>query len=112
MKKLDFMKSLGADHVMNYRTEDYVEVISKALDKERIDVSFNPIAGKTFKKDFKLVGSGGKIILFGGSELGDGKMGLFCPSSPLFAPWGLMLPIALMMRSKSVFGHQHAKNWR
>ena len=100
-EKLDLMKELGADHVMNYRTQDYQEVIQKILGEERLDATFNPIAGKTFKKDFELVGSGGTVVLFGGSELSGG--GFFKKLSFIWS-MGLMLPIGLMMRSKSVVG--------
>ena len=102
-EKMDFMKDLGADHVINYRKEDYQKVIESKLGNDRLDVSFNPIAGKTFKKDFNLVGSGGTVILFGGSELSNSKWGFF---SKLGFIWsmGLILPIGLMIRSKSVVG--------
>ena len=59
----------GADFGINYRNSDYQVEVRKILDKKRIDVTFNPIAGSTFKKDFSLIGSGGRVILFGGSEL-------------------------------------------
>lgn len=100
-EKLNFMKELGADYVMNYRKEDYAEVLPKVLAGDRLDATFNPIAGKTFKKDFKLIGAGGSVILFGGSELSGG--GFFKKLSFIWS-MGLLLPIGLMMRSKSVLG--------
>lgn len=102
-EKLEFMKAQGADHVMNYRNEDYLEKIKKLLNKEKITVAFNPIAGSTFKKDLELIGSGGKVILFGGSELSGSKWGFFS-SLNFMRKMGLLLPIVLMMKSKSVLG--------
>ena len=39
---------------------------------ERLDASYNAVGGTTFKKDLKLIGSGGALLLFGGSERGEG----------------------------------------
>lgn len=102
-EKETLVKALGADAVVNYRTGDYVEQVKKALDGDRLDVSYNPVAGSTFKKDMSLLGSGGRMILFGGSELSGGKLGIFSALAFLFK-MGRILPIALMMRSKNVLG--------
>jgi NADPH:quinone reductase-like Zn-dependent oxidoreductase len=102
-EKLDYMKSHGADHVINYRESDYETAIQKILGNERLDATFNPIAGSTFKKDFKLTGSGGRIILFGGSERSGKKWGFFSTLN-FVRKMGLILPIGAMMRSKSIIG--------
>jgi len=102
-EKLDYIKSHGADYAINYRTTDYETEINTHLKEERLDYTFNPIAGSTFKKDFSLIGSGGKLMLFGGSELSGKRWGLLS-SLNFVKKMGLMLPIGLMMRSKSVIG--------
>jgi len=102
-EKLDYIKKQGADYAINYRTEDYEAEINKVLKKDRLDCTFNPIAGSTFKKDFGLIGSAGKVILFGGSERSGKKWGILSTLN-FVRKMGLMLPIGLMMRSKSVIG--------
>lgn len=101
-EKLAYMTEHGADHVMNYRKEDYTKVIQQKLGKEKLDATFNPIAGSTFKKDMKLIGAGGKLVLFGGSER-SAKFGMFS-SLNFVRKMGLMIPIGLVMGSKSVIG--------
>lgn len=95
--------SLGADYSINYNKEDYRTFIKDKIHSDRLDLIFNPIAGSTFKKDFELLGSDGKLILFGGSELSNGKWGIFSALNFL-RKMGLLLPIGLMMRSKSILG--------
>ena len=49
------------------------------------------------------MGSAGKVLIFGGSELSGKKWGILS-SLNFVRKMGLMLPIGLMMRSKSVIG--------
>lgn len=101
--KRKLVEELGADHVINYNQSDYCEQLSALLKSDRLDVSFNPVAGSTYKKDMALLGSGGRIVLFGGSELSNGKFGFFSQLN-FVRKMGLILPIGLMMRSKNVLG--------
>ena len=101
--KRKLVEDLGADCVVNYNDLDYVQQIEDYLKKERLDISFNPVAGSTFKKDMSLLGSGGRMILFGGSELANGKWGIFSKLN-FVRKMGLVLPIGLMMRSKNILG--------
>lgn len=102
-EKTDLVKSLGADWVVNYNEADYLTQIKTLLKGARIDVSFNPVAGSTYKKDMQILGSGGRMILFGGSELSSGKWGIFSKLN-FVRKMGLVLPIELMMRSKNILG--------
>jgi NADPH:quinone reductase-like Zn-dependent oxidoreductase len=101
--KRDYLKNLGADHIINYNKSDYEAQIKQLLGDKRIDVSFNPVAGGTFKKDFRLIGSGGRVVLFGGSERSGKKWGIFSTLN-FVRKMGIVIPIALMMRSKAVMG--------
>ena len=102
-EKEQLVRDLGADYVVNYNKSDYAEQIKNLLKGDRIDVSFNPVAGATYKKDMELLGSGGRMILFGASELGGGKWGIFSKLNFL-RRMGMLIPVGLMMRSKNVLG--------
>ncbi len=102
-KKVELVKNLGADHVIDYSQGDYADKIAKILGNHRLDVSFNPVAGDTFKKDFKLLGSAGRMFLFGGAQLTSGKWGILSGINFLLK-MGRPLPIGYMMRSKSLMG--------
>ena len=101
--KEQYVRDLGADHVINYRDSDYSDQLKAYLKGGRIDISYNPVAGSTFKKDMKLLGSGGRMILFGGSELSNGKWGVFSKLN-FVRKMGFFTPIVLMMRSKNILG--------
>jgi NADPH:quinone reductase-like Zn-dependent oxidoreductase len=101
-KKMEQLRKLGAQHVIDRTKGDYAQQVGALLKNARIDVSFNAVGGTTFKKDMELLGSGGAQVLFGGSERGEGAGML----GTLKFVWnmGLMIPIFLMMKSKSLIG--------
>lgn len=102
-KKKDYVLSQGADHFINYSKEEYATQIRRILKEDRLDVSYNPIAGSTYKKDMSLLGSGGRIVLFGGAELSGTKWGIFSQLNFL-RKMGLVIPVGLMMTSRNILG--------
>lgn len=100
-EKMAYLKQLGAQNIIDRKASDYAAQVGNMLGKERLDASFNAVGGTTFKKDLKLVGNGGRLVLFGGAERGAG--GAF---GTLRFVWnmGLVIPIFLMMQSKSIIG--------
>ena len=102
-EKEALVKELGADFVVNYNTSAYEEEIAKYLNGDRLDISYNPVAGSTYKKDMQLLGSGGRMVIFGGSELGNGKWGILSKLN-FVRKMGIVIPVGLMMRSKNILG--------
>lgn len=96
--KREFVQKLGADQTIIYTETPYERAISFP-----IEISFNPVAGSTFKKDWKLLQAGGRLVLFGGSELANGKWGLLSKLN-FVKKMGVIIPIGLMMGSKSLMG--------
>ena len=102
-KKVDLVKELGADHVINYRANDYSTELINILKGDTIDISYNAVGGATFKKDWKLLGAGGRLFIFGGAALSGGKFGLLSALNFL-RKMGLIIPAGLMMSSRSILG--------
>lgn len=100
-EKTAYLKQLGAQHIIDRGAGDHAAELRTLLGKEGLDVSFNAVGGSTFRKDRALLGSGGRLVLFGGAERSEG--GLF---GTLRFVWnmGLVVPIFLMMQSKSLIG--------
>jgi NADPH2:quinone reductase len=96
-EKANLAKQHGAQQAIIYTEKNYSEQLTNG-----IDISFNPVGGSTFKLDFSKLRSGGKLILFGGSELSN-KWGIFSKLN-FVRKMGMMLPIGLMIQSKSVLG--------
>jgi len=100
-EKMTYLRSLGAQHCIDRSLGDYVAIVRSGFGRHRLDVSFNAVGGASYKKDMALLGSGGRIVLYGGAERG--ALGGF---GTLRFVWrmGLLLPIFLMMKSQSILG--------
>lgn len=101
-EKENLVQELGADFVVNYNTSDYSEQIKQRINR-KVDVSFNPVGGSTYKKDLALMRAGGRMVLFGGSELGTGSGGFFSKLRFVYK-MGVAIPAFLMMKSRSILG--------
>jgi len=99
--KVAHLERMGAHHVIDRLTGDLGPELRRRLGAERLDVSFNAVAGRTYRTDMQMLGTGGRLVLFGGAERG--TLGSF---GTLRFVWrmGLLMPIFLMMRSRSVLG--------
>ncbi|NEN23510.1 zinc-binding dehydrogenase [Cryomorpha ignava] len=102
-KKLEFLRNMGVHHTINYRENDYFKEINSLLKGQRIDATFNSLAGKSIKKDLRLLGAGGKLVLFGAASRVGGGKGIFSGLKLLFQT-GFYTPLAFIMRSKSLIG--------
>lgn len=102
--KLDFLKSIGVHHTINYNQSDYVKSIKHILKGGALDVSFNSIAGNTVKKDWRLLGSGGKLVVFGAASQMASKRNKLFGDISLLLKTGFLTPLLFIVHSKSLIG--------
>lgn len=102
-EKIVMLEKSGVKKAINYKEEDYAEVLKRELNEKRLHVAFNAIAGSTFKKDLRLLGSGGNFHMFGAAERSGQKGGMLATLG-LLRKMGLMVPIMLMAKSRSILG--------
>lgn len=101
-QKHDFLKEQGVDFPIDYRSQDFEEVIKKEIGENGLEVIFDPVGGASFKKGFNLLASGGRIVSFGASSVTNAN-NLF--SKLKFAKdFGLFHPIQFISNSKSIIG--------
>ncbi|MFK7757907.1 MAG: zinc-binding alcohol dehydrogenase family protein [Flavobacteriales bacterium] len=101
--KIAALEKAGVKKAINYKMEDYAQVLQRELKGERLTAAFNAIAGSTFKKDLRLLGSGGVFHMFGAAERSGQKGGMWSTLG-LLRKMGLLLPIMLMGKSRGIIG--------
>ena len=64
----DFVKSLGADRVIDYRNENFVEVVNGETGGEGVDVALDAAGGKSSVESINAVKMSGQIVTITGAQ--------------------------------------------
>lgn len=102
-KKLEYLRAIGVDHPINYRSSDFAEVVRKLRGSDGLDVIFDSLGGSAVRKGLQLLGAGGRIVCFGAAEREAGSFQLL-RDLQFVASWGIPHPIPWLMSSKGLIG--------
>jgi NADPH:quinone reductase len=64
-QKLDVCRQLGADHVVDYTTEDFVSVVKEVTGGHGADVIYDPVGGDVFDQSRKCIAFEGRLVVVG-----------------------------------------------
>jgi NADPH:quinone reductase len=87
-EKVDFCRSLGADHVVNYRDTPINEGVEAAIGRAGVDVIFDPVGGEAYDQAVKCIARHGRVVLIGYSS----------------GSWPKVDPLHAVLRSYSLVG--------
>ena len=95
----------GVDHPIDYRKADFVEEVRRIVGEETpLDLVFDAIGGRSFKKSFSLLRPGGRLVCFGASAVQEGQTRSRLRALRVLAQMPRFGPLKLMGESKSVIG--------
>src|SRR5262249_37687410 len=66
--KIEFARRLGAEHVVNYRTHDFVEEAKQWTGKRGVDVVVDHIGGDTFERSTYALTRMGTLVTIGSHD--------------------------------------------
>jgi NADPH:quinone reductase-like Zn-dependent oxidoreductase len=66
--KHDAIKAQGVDHPIDYRTQDFKAEVRRMTNGEGVDVILDPMGPTSFRKDYRILRPGGRLIMCGLSE--------------------------------------------
>jgi NADPH:quinone reductase-like Zn-dependent oxidoreductase len=75
-EKLDKAKSLGADHLINYAQQDFLEEVKKLTQRRMVDVVFEHVGASTWDKSVSCLPKGGRLVTCGATTGHDVKIDL------------------------------------
>jgi putative PIG3 family NAD(P)H quinone oxidoreductase len=61
--KTAFCRSLGADHAINYRTQDFVAEVARITGKTGVDVILDMVGGDYIEKNLKCLALEGRLVM-------------------------------------------------
>jgi len=67
-RKLEQARVLGADHVINYETRDWVAEVRALTGKRGVDIVFEHVGEKTFPGSLRCLAKGGRVVTCGATS--------------------------------------------
>jgi NADPH:quinone reductase len=64
-EKVEVCRQLGADHVVDYTADDFVQVVKEVTGGRGADVVYDPVGGDVFDRSRKCVAFEGRIVVVG-----------------------------------------------
>lgn len=90
-EKLALCRDLGADHTVNYRTEDFTAVAEDLTYGRGVDVAFDTVGGDITQQTFRCMGFGGRHLLVGlASGVGQEDQATIAPRPLLYGNFSVM----------------------
>lgn len=100
-KKMEYLKSLGVNHPINYHKTDFIKELKKIGPKEGIDVIFDGIGGASVRRGIASLAPGGRMVCHGASGfIGKNLIQKLAD----FFQFGFYHPVQFMKSSKSLIG--------
>jgi NADPH:quinone reductase-like Zn-dependent oxidoreductase len=114
--KHEAIRAQGVTHAIDYRSQDFEAEAMRITGGEGVDLVIDALGPTSFRKDYRLLRSGGRLVMYGLSEVTN-ESGRDIPAAlkslakmPLATiPWWKSL--ALMNENKGVFGLNMLKWW-
>jgi len=114
--KHDAIRAQGVEHPIDYRSEDFAAAAMRATGGVGLDLVIDAVGPSSFRKDYSILRPGGRLVMFGVSEVQTGERrdlravlrGL--ARMPLATmPWWKSLE--MISENKGVFGLNMLKWW-
>jgi NADPH:quinone reductase-like Zn-dependent oxidoreductase len=114
--KHDAIREQGVDHPIDYRNQDFEAEVMRITAGEGVDVAIDAIGPSSFRKSYRALRTGGRLIMYGASELQTGETrDLRAVVRGLVRMPGATMPwwksMAVMNENKGVFGLNMLKWW-
>jgi putative PIG3 family NAD(P)H quinone oxidoreductase len=109
--KLAACGDLGADILINYRTQDFVDELLRATDGEGADVILDPVGGAYLDRNLRVLARYGRIELIANQSAVAGELSV----GRLMAKWGTIRASTLRARTladkESIIASVRANAW-
>jgi NADPH:quinone reductase-like Zn-dependent oxidoreductase len=107
--KHDAIRELGVAHPIDYRAQDFEAEVNRITGGEGIDIAFDALGPSSFRKDYRLLRPGGRLVMYGVADLQEGTSRSVAAIARGLArmpfatlPWWKSL--SLLNENKGVFG--------
>lgn len=114
--KHEAIRGHGVQHPIDYRERDFEDEVMRLTGGEGVDLIIDPLGPTSFRKDYRLLRPGGRLVMFGLSEASSGgardlpaTMKSLAKMPLATMPWWKSL--SMMNENKGVFGLNMLSWW-
>jgi NADPH:quinone reductase-like Zn-dependent oxidoreductase len=114
--KHEAIRAQGVEHAIDYRSQDFEAEVKRITGGEGVDLIMDALGPTSFRKDYRLLRSGGRLIMYGLSENSDNGVRNIPATLKSLAkmplatmPWWKSLMV--MNENKGVFGLNMLSWW-
>jgi NADPH:quinone reductase-like Zn-dependent oxidoreductase len=114
--KHEAIRAQGVDHPIDYRSQDFEAETMRITDGEGVDLVIDALGPTSFRKDYRLLRPGGRMVMYGLSEgTTEGKRNIGAMLKSLVSMPSATMPwwksLLIMNENKGVFGLNMLKWW-
>lgn len=112
--KHEFLNDRGLDFAIDYRNENWLEVLMSLTDDKGVELITDPLGGKEWKRSYKALRATGRLGMFGISTASEGTEG------GIRGMWSMLKtvlqmpfyhPLPLLNKNRGVFGVNLGHMW-
>lgn len=114
--KHEAIRAQGVTHAIDYRGQDFEAEVMRITGGEGVDLIMDALGPTSFRKDYRLLRSGGRLVMYGLSENSNGGVRDIPATLKSLArmPWATMpwwKSLMMMNENKGVFGLNMLSWW-
>jgi NADPH:quinone reductase-like Zn-dependent oxidoreductase len=114
--KHEAIRAQGVAHPIDYRNQDFEAEVMRITGGEGVDLVMDALGPTSFRKDYRLLRSGGRLVMYGLSENSDNGVRNIPATLKSLAkmPWATMpwwKSLMIMNENKGVFGLNMLSWW-
>lgn len=111
--KHDAIRGFGVDHAIDYRTQDFAKEVRRITgEKAPLDLVVDGIGGASFKKGYKLLRPGGRIVMLGASAVMEGERRNIPRALRTVVTMPRFNPLTMMSSSRAAIGVNMLRIWQ
>ncbi|RKP08837.1 alcohol dehydrogenase zinc-binding domain protein [Thamnocephalis sphaerospora] len=103
-RKHQFLIERGLQHPIDYRKPNWTEDVKKITGKRGVDLIIDPLGPDSWKQSSSLLGLGGRLGVYGASEISASSWGWIIGAIRFFLRMPTYRPLPLMDQCHGVFG--------
>src|SRR6478752_694412 len=105
------LRSLGVDHLIDYRTTNVEQEVRRICGNRGVDVVLDSLGGRSFATSYRMLAPLGRLVMFGVSSISGGERRNWLHAARAMLQMPRFKPLSLINHNRGIFGLNLAHLW-